>query len=146
MKKCNKKKMVAIMFFAVICCGLFISMVFASTYKSMLQLDSANLTGATRYFTAGTNNFSIKPTKLTPQEAGEYVQLKVMLTEDTGSMCVMIGTRYIDMYKAMLPNQTYTENFGYQSAGNRFYSFSTKHDNRDWGYVYAPQGNVIMSS
>lgn len=147
MKKYNKKKMVATMFFALICCSLFISVVSASSYTSMLQLDSANLTGSTRYYTAGTNKFSITPTKLTPQEGGEYVQLKVTLNEETSSYCFIIGTRYLDMYKRLLAaKQDYWDTFGYQPAGRRFYTFSTKHNNTDWGYVYAPDGNVKMSS
>ena len=140
-----KLKTLSVVILGIICCNLFINIAYVTTYKSSLSLDHATLTGATRYYSAGKNKFSIKPTKLTPQEAGEYVQLLVRLNEDNGILCIIIGTRYIDMYKANL-GDTYTENFGYLNAGNRYYFFSTKHENRDWGYVYAPQGNVIMSS
>ena len=141
----RKGKIISALLLVLVCCGILINIVLASSYYSSLEMDTATLKGSTRYYTAGPNKFFIKPTKLTPQEAGEYVQLRVQLNEDTGSMCVLVGTRYIDMYKANL-GQTYEENFGYLSAGNKYYYFTTNHDNVDWGYIYAKQGNVLMTS
>lgn len=141
----SKCKMISTLLIVLVCCVVFINIVSASSYYSSLKLDTATLKGSTRYYTAGTNKFFIKPTKLTPQEAGEYVQLRVQLNEDTGSMCVLVGTRYINMYKANL-GQTYDENFGYLAAGKKYYYFTTNHNNVDWGYVYAKQGNVLMTS
>ena len=140
-----KGKNITILLLGLAICGILINIVSASSYYSSLEMDTATLKGATRYYSAGTNKIFIKPTKLTPQEAGEYVQLRVQLNEDTGSMCVLVGTRYIDMYKKLL-GQTYDENFGYLSSGNKYYYFTTNHDNVDWGYVYAKQGNVLMTS
>ena len=105
-----KGKNITILLLGLAICGILINIVSASSYYSSLEMDTATLKGATRYYSAGTNKFFIKPTKLTPQEAGEYVQLRVQLNEDTGSMCVLVGTRYIDMYKKLL-GQTYDENF-----------------------------------
>lgn len=142
----KKNKIFAFLFLAIVCCGLFIGTASASRYKSMLRLKHAHLTGSTRYYTAGQNKIFIKPTSLTPMEASEYVQLKIQLTEDTGSLCILVGTRYMDMYKAMLPDQTYSENFGYLAAGDKYYYFATDHEGRDWGDIYAKEGNVLMTS
>ena len=40
----------------------------------------------------------------------------------------------------------FVENFGRLSAGKRYYYFSTYHGGVDYGLVYAPNGNVVMSS
>ncbi len=141
----KRSKIMVGVVFAIVCGVFFINITHATTYKSSLSLDTATLKGATRYYSAGENKFSIKPTKLTQQEAGEYVQLMVQLTEDNGNYTKVIGTRYLDLYKAAV-NQTHSTSFGYQNAGKRYYYFSTKHNNIDWGYVYAKKGNVIMSS
>ncbi len=142
----KKNKIFAFMSLALICCGLLVDTVSASSYKSSLSLKHAHLTGATRYYSAGSNRIYIKPTSLSPAEAGEYVQLQIQLYEDTGSSCILVGTRYMDMYKSMLPDQVYKKDFGYLSSGDKFYFFATDHEGRDWGDVYAKKGNVLMTS
>ena len=141
------KKIVVFGVLVVAGLSLFAGIVNAAVteYKSSLSLDTAHLQGAWRYYGAGTQKFKITPDKLTPQEAGEYVQLRLRLDAEYSDVCGIDGVRYLDMYKQQVKTE-FTADFGRQAAANRSYYMQTDHDGRDWGYVYAKYGHVIMGS
>lgn len=144
MSKC--KRWYLYLFVSCVCCALFIGTVLAgSKYTSSLSVDGASLTGKTRYYEAGKNTITIKPTKLVPQEASEYVKLRIMLFQNTAGVVGFRDVDENDMYKASL-GSTWKWDLGKQGAGNYFYTFYTKIDGHDYGLVYAPNGNVVMQT
>ena len=144
MKRC--KKIVSLIAICSLCSVTFLGVVCAgSKYTSSLSVDGATLVGKTRYYEAGKNTLDIKPTKLVPQEAYEYVKLRVSLFESIAATYSWRGGEDDDLYKAAL-GHTWTWDFGKQSKGNYVYNFATKIDGHDYGLVYAPNGNVVMQT
>lgn len=141
------KKIISLVMTCCLCSFLFVGAVSAVTqYTSSLSVDGATLKGATRYFSAGNNTIDVKPTKLVPQEASEYVKLRVSLyKEDSKGKGSLIDYDDNDMYKVSL-GYTWVWEYGRQSSGNYYYFFATKIDGHDYGYVYAPKGNVLMQT
>lgn len=123
----------------------FIGMIYATTYTSSLSLDGASLTGKSRSYAAGVHRISITPTKLQTQEVKEYVNLLIKLYEKKSSSNILVDSANMYMYKSQV-GEDFVENFGRLNAGNRYYYFSTYHGGVDYGLVYAPKGNVVMSS
>jgi len=114
----------------------------ASSYTSTLSLGTGRyLTGSTRHYTAGVNKFSIYVDSFTRVEGLNYTKLNVTLATDTGTSSLRVGSRNLHIDRI---SQNYSIDWGYQSQANRYYSFSTKVDNTNYGGLYS--SHVEMSS
>lgn len=114
----------------------------ASSYTSYLQIgNGSTVIGATRYYTAGTHQIQIDIDSWTNYASRGYTKLKITLSRDNGNSSTLLNTytRQISASKIC----TYT-NMGYQSASNKYYSFSTNIDGVTYGGVYS--SNVVMTS
>lgn len=120
-----------------------ISTVFAATrYTSTLSLGKGkNLIGATRNYPAGNNYISIYVDSFTKTSGKSYTKLKTFYFNDMGNYSVNVGSQ---VFTISTTGKLLVKEWGQLSAGNRYYSFSTKIDDVNHGGVQSD--TVIMAS
>lgn len=114
----------------------------ASSYTSTLYIgNGSTVTGSTRYYTAGTHKISIYVDSYTKMSLMNYTKLKIQLARDNGNSSTLLGTKTNTINDL---TTTVLNNFGTQTAGNKYYAFSTKIDGTTYGGVKS--NSVVMSS
>lgn len=114
----------------------------ASSYTSTLNIgNGVSFSGSTRYYTAGTHKISIYVDSYTKMSLMNYTKLKIQLARDNGNSSTLLGTKTNTINDL---TTTVLNNFGTQTAGNKYYSFSTKIDGTTYGGVKS--NSVVMSS
>lgn len=122
---------------------LFVGMVNASSYWSTLSIGQGRtVTGATRTYSPGINAISIKPYTFDKVNGLNYTKLEVALYNDNNSANPIVGTTIFKIEKEYLTLRHYFKNE--LPGGNRYYKFSTKVDDFNYGGVTSEE--VLMMS
>lgn len=116
--------------------------VLASSYTSYLIIgNGSTVIGGTRYYTAGTNTIDISVDGWTNYGNKGYTKLKTTLMRDNGNSSTQLGS---STNKISSTGFSIYNNYGYQAASNKYYTFTTYINGVVYGGVTS--NSIIMQS